>query len=342
MNTKAVILKRKGSSSQAFEIGGIELPPLNQDEILIKNQAFGLNYADIMARNGLYRDAPPMPCVIGYEVVGEVVEVGNKLSRSLIGKRVLAFCRFGGYGQHVITKGNSAIEIDDLPSEEVLALCTQAVTAYYITDMLSPIRKGDSVLIHAAAGGVGTILIQLAKKRGANVIAKVGSNEKIPLVKNLGADFTVNYREKDYYEEVKSYLGASPLDVSCNPVGGSTFKKDWKLLGAGGRLVLFGGSELSSGKFGVFSALNFLRKMGIIIPAGLMMNSRSILGVNMLKIADHQPVIMQEALNEIIKLYRNNELKVHSGGVFHVNEIHQAHHLLESGKSLGKIIVEWD
>ena len=342
VNTKAVILKRKGASSQAFEIGDIELPPLKQDEILIKNQAFGLNYADVMARNGLYRDAPPMPCVIGYEVVGEVVEVGNELSRTLIGKRVLAFCRFGGYGQHVITKGNSAIEIDDLPSEEVLALCTQAVTAYYMTDMLSPIRKGDSVLIHAAAGGVGTILIQLAKKRGANVIAKVGSNEKIPLVKNLGADFTINYKEKDYYEEVKSYLGASSLDVSYNPVGGSTFKKDWKLLRAGGRLVLFGGSELSGGKFGIFSALNFLRKMGIIIPAGLMMSSRSILGVNMLKIADHQPVIMQEALNEIIKLYRKNELKVHSGGVFHVNQIHEAHHLLESGKSLGKIIVEWD
>ena len=127
VNTKAVILKRKGSSSQAFEIGDIELPHLKQDEILIKNQAFGLNYADVMARNGLYRDAPPMPCVIGYEVVGEVVEAGNELSRSIIGKRVLAFCRFGGYGQHVITKGNSAIEIDDLPSEEVLALCTQAM-----------------------------------------------------------------------------------------------------------------------------------------------------------------------------------------------------------------------
>ena len=106
VNTKAVILKRKGASSQAFEIGDFELPPLKQDEILIKNQAFGLNYADVMARNGLYRDAPPMPCVIGYEVVGEVVEVGNELSRSLIGKRVRAFCRFGGYGQHEITKRN--------------------------------------------------------------------------------------------------------------------------------------------------------------------------------------------------------------------------------------------
>ena len=125
-------------------------------------------------------------------------------------------------------------------------------------------------------------------------------------------------------------------------MGEAPLKKDLKLLGAGGRLVLFGGSELSGGKFGTFSALNFLRKMGIIIPAGLMMSSRSILGVNMLKIADHQPMIMHEALNEIIKLYRNNELKVHSGGVFHVNEIHEAHNLLESGKSLGKIIVKWD
>ena len=94
-----------------------------------------------------------------------------------------------------------------------------------MTDMLSPIRKGDSVLIHAAAGGVGTILIQLAKKRGAKVIAKVGSNEKIPLVKNLGADFVINYKEKNYYRELKSYLDKSSLNVSYNPVGGSTFKK---------------------------------------------------------------------------------------------------------------------
>lgn len=341
MITQAVVLKTKGKSKEAFEIKEVELPSLNPDEIIIKNEAFGLNYADVMARNGLYKDAPPMPCVIGYESVGIVEDIGSEVDPSILGKRVLAFCRFGAYGKHVVTKANAAFEIGDLPSEEVLALCTQAVTAYYMTDILSPIRKGDKVLVHAAAGGVGTILIQLAKRKGAIVIAKVGNAKKVSIVRELGADHVINYRANDYYTELRNILDGDSLDISYNAVGGATFKKDWKLLGAGGRLFIFGGAALSGGKFGLLSALNFLRKMGLIIPAGLMMSSRSILGVNMLKIADHQPMIMHEALKETIELYKSQKLKVCVGGVYSVSEIDKAHDLLESGNSTGKISVIW-
>ena len=342
MKTQAVVLKGKGKSIEAFEIREVDLPALKPDEILIKNEAFGLNYADVMARNGLYKDAPPMPCVIGYESVGTVEKIGDDVDESILGKRVLAFCRFGAYGRHVITKSNAAFEIGALPSQEVLALCTQAVTAYYMTDILSPIRKGDKVLVHAAAGGVGTILIQLAKRKGAIVIAKVGNAKKVDLVKKLGADHVINYRASDYSTELSNILKGDTIDISYNAVGGATFKKDWKLLGAGGRLFIFGGAALSGGKFGLLSALNFLRKMGLIIPAGLMMSSRSILGVNMLKIADHHPLIMNEALRETIQLYKNQKIKVCVGGVFPASEIDKAHDLLESGNSTGKISVVWD
>ena len=342
MKTQAVVLKGKGKSIEAFEIREVDLPALKPDEILIKNEAFGLNYADVMARNGLYKDAPPMPCVIGYESVGTVENIGDDVDQSILGKRVLAFCRFGAYGRHVITKSNAAFEIGALPSQEVLALCTQAVTAYYMTDILSPIRKGDKVLVHAAAGGVGTILIQLAKRKEAIVIAKVGNAKKVDLVKKLGADHVINYRASDYSTELSNILKGDTIDISYNAVGGATFKKDWKLLGAGGRLFIFGGAALSGGKFGLLSALNFLRKMGLIIPAGLMMSSRSILGVNMLKIADHHPLIMNEALRETIQLYKNQKIKVCVGGVFPASEIDKAHDLLESGNSTGKISVVWD
>ena len=342
MKTQAVVLKGKGKSIEAFEIREVDLPALKPDEILIKNEAFGLNYADVMARNGLYKDAPPMPCVIGYESVGTVEKIGDDVDESILGKRVLAFCRFGAYGRHVITKSNAAFEIGALPSQEVLALCTQAVTAYYMTDILSPIRKGDKVLVHAAAGGVGTILIQLAKRKGSIVIAKVGNAKKVDLVKELGADHVINYRANDYSTELINILKGDTIDISYNAVGGATFKKDWKLLGAGGRLFIFGGAALSGGKFGLLSALNFLRKMGLIIPAGLMMSSRSILGVNMLKIADHHPLIMNEALRETIQLYKNQKIKVCVGGVFPASEIDKAHDLLESGNSTGKISVVWD
>ena len=341
MKSKALVLKRKGKSNQAFELQDIELPAIKQDEVLIESESFGLNYADVMARNGLYKEAPPMPCVIGYEAVGVIVDVGSQVDQKMIGQRVLAFCRFGGYGRHIITKSEATHVINKLPSQEVLALCTQGVTAYYMTDVLSPIKKGDKVLVHAAAGGVGSILIQLAKRRGASVIAKVGTREKEELVRQLGADRVINYRDKNYEQEVRSFLNGGALDISFNAVGGATFKNDMKLIGAGGRLFIFGGAALSGGKFGILSSLNFLRKMGLIIPAGLMMSSKSILGVNMLKIADHRPEVMKESLKWLIDAYQKGDIHVCVGGVFTTDQIAEAHELLEGGRSKGKISVNW-
>ena len=339
MKSEAIFLVKKGDAKHAFLRKEIILPALKKGEVIIKSEAFGLNYADVMARNGLYREAPPMPCVIGYEVVGEVVSVGLGGNSDLIGKRVLAFCRFGGYSRHVITKEIALVPIDDLPSSEVLALSTQGVTAYYMTDYLAPIQHGDRVLIHAAAGGVGTLLIQLAKRKGAKVIAKVGSTEKETIVRNLGADQVINYKTQDYIEGIND---SKKLDASFNPVGGSTFKKDWRHLGPGGKLYLFGGAELSGGRFGILSSLNFLRKMGVIIPAALMMTSKSILGVNMLKIADEKPAIMQVCLTQLMELYLQKKIQVIVGKVYNVKDISSAHKYLESGASIGKISVVWD
>ena len=339
MKSEAIFLVKKGDAKHAFLRKEITLPALKKGEVIIKSEAFGLNYADVMARNGLYREAPPMPCVIGYEVVGEVVSVGLGGNADLIGKRVLAFCRFGGYSRHVITKEIALVPIDDLPSSEGLALSTQGVTAYYMTDYLAPIQRGERVLIHAAAGGVGTLLIQLAKRRGAKVIAKVGSTEKETIVRNLGADQVINYKTQDYIEGIND---SKKLDASFNPVGGSTFKKDCRNLGPGGKLYLFGGAELSRGRFGILSSMNFLRKMGVIIPAALMMSSKSILGVNMLKIADEKPTIMQVCLTQLMELYLQKKIQVIVGKVYNVKDISSAHKHLESGASIGKISVVWD
>tara|TARA_B110000305_G_scaffold95704_2_gene107781 strand:- start:15460 stop:16479 length:1020 start_codon:yes stop_codon:yes gene_type:complete len=339
VQSEAIFLVKKGASRDAFEKRNILLPELKAGEVLIKSEAFGLNYADVMARNGLYRDAPPMPCVIGYEVVGEIVSVGPNGALELIGKRVLAFCRFGGYGRHVITTALAILLIDDLPSAELLALSTQGATAYYMTDILAPIQKGDRVLVHAAAGGVGSLLVQLAKRRGATVIAKVGSSQKETLSKELGADFTINYKENDYFEILKKQ---PKIDVSFNPVGGSTFSKDMKLMNSGGKLFLFGGSELSGGRYGFLSSLNFLRKMGLVVPAILMMGSRSILGVNMLKIADQKPQVMHDCLAALMELYRKDEIKICVGKVYDVKDIALAHDYLESGASMGKLSITWD
>lgn len=342
IKTKAIVLVQKGNPEKAFQQKEVILNPLQENEVLIEAEAFGLNYADVMARNGLYKEAPQMPCVIGYEVVGKIIQIGSKVNTTLLNKRVLGFSRFGGYAQKVISTDQAVVEIgENLNSSIALALCTQSVTAYYMAEYFSPIKKGDNVLIHAAAGGVGTILIQLAKSKGATVFAKIGNENKRKLVQELGADYVVNYKTKNYSEQIQEILGSKKIDVSYNAVAGSTFKQDLKLLGAGGKLFLFGGAELSGGKWGFFSQLNFIKKMGLTIPIGLMMTSKSIIGINMLKIADQKPEVLSYCLKEVLELFNNGIITPQIGGEFSVNNINEAHLLLESGNSSGKITVKW-
>lgn len=342
MKTEAIVLVKKGKPAEAFERREWTIPELKSSQVLIESEAFGLNYADVMASQGLYREAPAMPCVVGYEVVGKILEVGSEIHAAWVGKRVLAFCRFGGYSKHVITENMAFAAIDDIPAGEALALCTQGVTAYYMSSFLAPVRKNEKVLIHAAAGGVGSLLIQLCKRNGAEVFAKIGSSKKAEFVKKLGADHVIDYTKSDYAEQISAILGKERLDVSFNPVAGDTFKKDLKLLGSGGRLMLFGGSQLSSGKWGILSALNFMRKMGLMLPIGMMMRSKNLLGINMLKIADNKPMILFDCMESVLALYRTGNLHPEVGGSYTVSEFTKAFESIESGKSVGKIGVYWD
>ncbi len=342
MKTKAFVLTKTGKAQDAFELREIELKSLDSGEVLIECEAFGLNYADVMARRGLYREAPPFPCVVGYEVVGKVIEVKNDEHQHLIGERVVAFTRFGGYAKHAITLADAVQKIGNMPSSDALSLATQGVTAYYMAEYVSTIRPHNKVLIHAAAGGVGSLLIQLAKNAGAEVYAKVRDDRKVDFCKNLGADHVINYTQSDYANQIKSILKDKRLDISFNPVAGSTFKKDLHLLGNASKIILFGASELSGGKWGIFSKLNFVRKMGFFTPIIFMMKSRSIIGVNMLKVADHKPEVLNHCLREVVKLYVDGKIKPQTGGTFNQTSFFQAHELLESGNSVGKISVLWN
>lgn len=342
METQAYFLVRYGKAEQAFECRTVALSPLRAGELCIEVESFGLNYADVMARNKLYREAPPLPAVLGYEVVGKVIQAADEANQNWIGKRIVAFTRFGGYSKHVNSPVHACAEIGEMPANQALALATQYVTAYYMAVYLTPLHRGERVLIHAAAGGVGIALIQLAQLHGAEVFAKLGSDSKKEFVQKLGVNHVVNYKKTDYASEVLKQLEGKRLDVVYNPVGGSTLKKDMKLLGSGGRIMLFGGSELLGKKWGILSTLNFVRKMGFIIPIGLMMRSKSILGINMLKIADFHPHILQHCLQEVVRLTMEGKLNPPKGKDYPHQQIAQAHSALEKGESIGKISISWD
>lgn len=339
---KAYYLKQYGKADTAFELREHPLPASVQpDEVRIQVEAFGLNYADVMARNKKYREAPPIPCVIGYEVVGTITEAGADIPKDHLGKRVVAFTRFGGYAQEVITKQYGYAVIGNMEAGKALALATQYVTAYYMVNVLTNILPGDKVLVHSAAGGVGTALIQLLKIRGAEVFAKSRSDKKKDYVLSQGADHFINYSKEEYATQIRRILKEDRLDVSYNPIAGSTYKKDMSLLGSGGRIVLFGGAELSGTKWGIFSQLNFLRKMGLVIPVGLMMTSRNILGVNMLKIADNRPKVMALCLEAVVDLYQQGKIHPEIGSLYSHEQLGEAHAFLESGNSVGKIGIIW-
>jgi NADPH2:quinone reductase len=338
---KAIYLIKNGAANQAFEIRETALVVPAANEVRIKVEAFGLNYADVMARNGRYREAPPIPSVLGYEVVGIIDAVGKELSSDYIGKRVVAFTRFGGYAEYVVTPELGFVEIGDLDVGTALCIATQYVTAYYMAYEITNLFEGDKVLVHAGAGGVGTALIQLCKLKGCTVYATASSQDKLNYMREQGADVVIDYRKENYAETLQKVLGADRLDVTFNPIAGDTFKKDFALLGSGGRLVLFGGAALSGTRWGIFSTLNFVRKMGLVVPIGTMMRSKSIVGVNMLKIGDNRPKTLNRCLKMVTEMVQSGQLNPHVEKIFQAEEIGKAHELLESRNSKGKIGIHW-
>ena len=204
---KAIQLIKYGNSTKAFKIAELEKPVISADEVLIKTETFGLNFADVMARRGLYKDAPPLPCVLGYEAVGRIVAKGANVHNFMDGQKMVAFTRFGGYAEYAKTNANGVTAIpEDMDNGIATALSTQYCTAYHAAYDMANIKEGEIILIHAAAGGVGIALLQLAKRKGCKVIGTAGSEEKIQFLKNAGIDFAINYREVDFELEIPKLL----------------------------------------------------------------------------------------------------------------------------------------
>jgi NADPH2:quinone reductase len=335
---KAIQLVKNGNASSAFEVKEIETPSPKSGQVLIKVEAFGLNYADVMARNGLYADAPPLPSVLGYEAVGTINKLGANVQGFEIGQKVVAFTRFGAYAEYCIADQRAiAILPETISNGAAVALATQYCTAYFSALEMVNLHEGDNVLIHAAAGGVGTALIQLAKEKSCNIYGTAGSQYKLDYLKQQGVDFPINYRKEDFAEHIQK-LNVR-MDVIFDPVGGSSFKRDKTILAHGGRIICFGGSERSSG--GIIQTLKFVLGFGFMSPIGLLMKSQGVIGVNMLRVADHKPRVLQRIIKGVIELFNQGKIKPHVGGSFIADEIAEAHDFLENRKSIGKIVVEW-
>jgi NADPH:quinone reductase-like Zn-dependent oxidoreductase len=342
---KALVLTkdvRKGDPGRAFELQEMPMPVAGKDEIVIKVSHFGLNYADVMSRRGLYADRPELPVVLGYEVVGEVVEAGADVSNVQVGDTVLALTPFGGYAEYAKTQGVGAIRLaPGTDPAEATALATQYCTAWIAACHMVHLKKGDKVLVHAAAGGVGTALVQIAKWKGCEVYGTASRPEKMEYLKELGVDHPINYREKDFVAEIQRLSDSKHIDVAFDPIGGKNFKKTFGLLGSGGRVVTFGASEWSSSEGNFFDKIKIGLGFGIFHPIGLLMKSKGVIGVNMLRLGTNKPDYVQAAMNEVYEQYQAGVLKPTVDSVHDASEIGKAHARLEGRGSIGKLVVKW-
>ncbi|NND08719.1 MAG: zinc-binding dehydrogenase [Saprospiraceae bacterium] len=338
---KAAFLVKYGDASSAFEIREVPRPKPKDQQVLIEVEAFGLNFADVMARLGLYKAAPPLPSLLGYDVVGTIVECGPAVTEFQTGDRVTALTRFGGYAEFAVAESSVLGKIPpSMPAGVATALSTQYCTAFFLARELANVQAKDQVLVHAAAGGVGTALVQIAKHQGCEVFGTCSSAEKVAYLRDHNVDHPINYRQHDFAEKVTEILGNGGLDVIFDPVGGKSVKKGFRLLGAGGRILTYGVSSMNQAK-SVFGKLHVLGQFGFYHPVQFLSKSRGMIGVNMLTIADQKPHKISRVMKQVISMTEAGILQPHVGGEYPAEHIGDAHAHLESRKSMGKIIVKW-
>lgn len=333
---QAIYLIKNGDPKAAFEFRTIPQITLSDDEVGVVVEASGINFADIMARLGEYRDCPPLPTIVGYEAVGRVDKIGKNIHTVKKGDRVLVFTRFGGYSQYVVQKENAIAKIsENIDAGKALALATQYSTAFYASSVATNVLPNETVLIHAGAGGVGTALIQLCKLKNAKIYATVGSDNKLEYCKNQGADVVVNYTKDDFSKIIKE-----PIDVAFDSLGAENFRKSYNLLNKGGRMVGYGASSMTEAR-NIITKVKKGAAFGLYHPAQLIMESRAIIGVNMLRIADYKPDTLKYCMESVIQLLEAGKINPHVGKMYDAKDIYQAHEDMEKRKTVGKIGIKW-
>jgi len=284
---KAVVLTRTGGPGM-FEVMERPDPDVGAGEVRIAVHAAGLNFADTMARVGLYPAAPKPPCVLGYEVAGEVETVGEGVSGLIVGQRVMAGTQFGGQAELAVAQARDVMPMPEhLSFEEGAAFCVNYGTAYAALMIMGGLREGNRVLIHAAAGGVGIAATQIARIAGAEIFG-TASAAKHEAIKAQGVDHPIDYRTQDFKAEVKRITNGEGVDVILDPMGPTSFRKDYRILRPGGRLIMYGLSEAmnENGRDMRAALRSLLRMPTSTMPwwnAGRLLNqNRGVFGLNLL------------------------------------------------------------
>ncbi|GGC89494.1 oxidoreductase [Thalassobacillus devorans] len=320
------VVTELGDPEHALNIIESPVDSPGENEVQIKVEAFSLNFFDILQCQGKYQERPELPFTPGAEIAGTITETGRDVDLK-VGDRVLAtpLLPNGGFAEKInVHKENVFLVPDEMSFNEAAAMFITYQTAYYALKDRALLKAGETVLVHAGSGGVGSAAIQIAKAMEAKVIATAGSDEKTEICKQLGADVVINYREEDFVKVVKEHSDKGGADVIFDPVGGDVLHKSRKCIGFAGRLLLIGfaGGDIPE------------------VPANHpLIKNYSIVGVHFGYFRKLFPELVVEAHQDLMELYQKGKIKPLIYHEYTFNEVINALEQLADRKTWGKLIV---
>jgi NADPH2:quinone reductase len=319
---KAIQVSKVGGP-EVLTVVDLPVPTPKPNEAVVQIKASGVNFIDVYFREGRYPAS--LPFVDGQEAAGVVTEVGSDVTLVKRGDRVAYTSALGSYAEYAAVPGSRLVKIpDELDFEQAAAAMLQGMTAHYLSHSSYKLQSGETALIHAAAGGVGLLLVQMAKRIGARVIGTVGTEDKAQLARDAGADECIIYTEKDFETETQRLTDGKGVHVVYDGVGKDTFDKDLNVLRPRGYLVLFGGS---SGAVPPFDLIKLSQKGSLFI-------TRPTLA--------HYTAAREELewrANDVLQMIVRGDLKLHIHKVYPIAEAEQAHRDLEGRKTTGKLLL---
>jgi NADPH2:quinone reductase len=319
---KAIQIQKTGGP-EALTLVDLPVPKPKPNEAVVKIAAVGVNYIDVYFREGRY--PAPVPFTDGQEAAGTVTEVGSEVKSVKSGDRVAYTGVLGSYAEYAVVPADRLVRIpDNITEQQAAAAMLQGMTAHYLIYSTYPLKKGETALIHAAAGGVGLLLVQMARNIGARVIGTVGSDEKAKLVRDAGADDVINYNQQDFAAETKRLTDGKGVHVIYDGVGKSTFEKDLGLFRPRGYLVLFGGA---SGPVPPFDPIVLSQKGSLFLTRPSLLHY----------------IITREELEQratdVFNMISSGKLKLRIEHIYKLDQAQQAHRDLEGRKTTGKLLL---
>jgi NADPH:quinone reductase-like Zn-dependent oxidoreductase len=319
-----------------------EPPPPGAGELAVDVAFAGVNYADVIARRGFYKWAPPPPTCVGFEVSGVVREVGPGVSGFSPGDRVLAVMRFGGYAERVVIEAARATLVPaSMTLEEAAAIPAVYLTAWHALHESARVRKGESILIQAVAGGVGIAALQLAVHAGLVTYGTASTPEKLEVAKSLGLAHGIDYARCDFEDEIKKLTGGRGVDVVLDSLGGEGLRKGYRCLARGGRVVAIGAAQVAPSARRPRELLKAgieLARGGVYHPFGLIEDNRGILGLQILLYWD-DVAHLRYGLDAVLALHAEGVVRPRIDSIVPLAEAGRAHERLETRKSTGKLLL---